>query len=127
MVSSLPVDLLVDMNTSTPSTPLSVAILNTGTVSSDCTIGSTYTWATPPTSTLIVGPDQSSLVNLGPVSLNGGSTSYGGQSLNYNSIGHNDVDNDTVEELDFGGSITNATSVSGLFGITLGPPISIEW
>src|SRR5271170_1566470 len=79
--STASVDLLMPMNTSTPGTQLSVAIVNAGTVSSTCVVGSTCTFATPLTGDL-VGANPNACSNLGPVQMNGGGV-YPAQSLNY--------------------------------------------
>ena len=122
--STLPVDLVVSMNTSSPGTALTAAIANAGTVSSNCTVGTNCTWGSPPDSSLTVGANQNACSNLGAVSLNGGNTTYPAQSLNYNNIAHNDgvAGPGSREVLTFSGSPASATSVSALVCLTLGPP-----
>jgi hypothetical protein len=131
--STLPVDLVVSMNTSSPGTALTAAIANAGTVSSDCTVGTSCTWGPPTDSSFTVGANQNACSNLGPASLNGGTTTYPAQSLNYNSIAHNDgvAGPGSIEVLTFSGAPASATSVSALVCLTLGPPaqplIGSDW
>ena len=121
--STLPVDLVVSMNTSSSGTPLTSSIMNAGTVSYECTVGTTCTWGTPAGSAFTVGANQSSLSNLGPVVMNGtGGVTYPANSLNYNSIVHADGDPGTSDLMTFSGTPAAATAVSALVGITLGPP-----
>jgi len=114
--STLPVDMLVSMNTSTPGTALSSSIITAGTVTS----GTNLSWGTPP-ATFTVGANQSACSNLGPVAVNGSST-YPAQSLNYNSVGYNDADALTDEVASMSGSAASATAMSALMCITVGPP-----
>jgi hypothetical protein len=125
--STLPVDLVVSMNTSSPGTALTTAILNAGTVSSSCTVGSTCNWTSVASGgsyspTFEVGARQGVLSNLGPVQMTGtGGTLYPAQSLNFNNIGHQDGDPGAGSNatLTLSGTPGNATVVSGLVGFTL--------
>ena len=118
--STLPVDLLVSMNTSSPGTTLTTSIANAGTVSSQCTVGSTCNWTG--VTDFNVGAYQGTMSNLGPIQMTGGGALYPAQSLNYNNIAHNDADNNTNAYLTMSGAPANATSVSATVEITLGPP-----
>src|SRR5277367_6894484 len=83
--SALPVDLLVSMNTSTPGTAVSTSIANAGTVSSQCSVGSTCNWTG--VSDFNVGAYQGTMSNLGPIQMTGtGGALYPAQSLNYNNL-----------------------------------------
>ena len=122
--STLPVDMLVDMNTSTPGTALTSSILTSGTiVGTSCIPGKSCTWGTPQgNGAFTVGANQGLCSNLGAVAVNGGST-YASQTLNYNNVAHNDADHNTNEELTFSGTPATATNVSASVCITLGPPV----
>jgi hypothetical protein len=125
--STLPVDVLVSMNTSTPGTPLTATIANAGTVSNQCTVGTQCTWdgspGPPQGSAFTVGANQGVLTNLGPVQMTGtGGVLYPASSLKYNNIAQNDSNNTNSYFAMSGGSGTNATSTSILFGITIGEP-----
>lgn len=117
--STLPVDLVVNMNTSSPGTALTTNILNTGTVSNTCTVGSSCNWSSV-NSGFTVGANQAQCSNLGGVSLNNGGATYAAQSLNFNSIAHNDAFNNTNVTLDFNSS--QPSNISALMCVTLGPP-----
>jgi hypothetical protein len=122
--STIPVDLIVSMNTSSANTPLTSDIINAGTVSYNCPVGTTCSWGAPAGNSFVVGPNQAGLTNLGPVSMNGtGGVTYPAQSLNFNSVGHNDGDAGpaSVDILTFTGAPAQATAVSALVGIKLGP------
>lgn len=119
--STLPIDALVSMNAGPVTTALSTSLANSGTVSSQCTIGTTcnFTGATDFT----VGANQSKCSNLGPVQMTGSSGArYAAQSLNYNNLAHNDAGNNTNAYWSFSGTPGSATVVSTLACITLGPP-----
>jgi len=112
------------MNTGSPGGALTANIMNAGTVSYDCTVGSNCTWGSP-SSGFTVGTDQSLLGNLGPVSMNGaGGVTYPAQSLKYNSFAHNDgvAGPGSVDILTFSGTPAQATAVSALVGLTPGTP-----
>ena len=124
--STLPADVLVSMNTSSPGTAITTSIGNGGTVcGSNCTVGSTLSWnggwtgSSPQDFT--VAANQGACSNLGPVQMNGGSL-YPAQTLNYYSAAHNDADNNTNAGLGFSGTPGGATVVAALACITLGPP-----
>ena len=122
--STLPVDLVVPMNTSTPGTSLTEAIMNTGTVEgASCNAGTNCSWGPPANSAFTVGANQGVLTNLGPVAVNGGTT-YAAKTLSYNSVAYNtDVAGPgTIVTLAVGGAPGTATSVSGLVGLTT-PPV----
>jgi hypothetical protein len=119
--STLSVDALVSMDTSTPGTAVSTTVANAGTVSSQCSVGSTCTWSSAQDFT--VGANQSACSNLGAVQMTGsGGTLYPAQSLNYNNMAHTDTGNNTNAFLSFSGAPANATVVSALACVTLGPP-----
>jgi hypothetical protein len=119
--SSLPVDLLVSMNTGTPGTTLTTSTANAGTVSSQCAVGSTCSWTG--VTDFNVGAYQGTMSNLGPIQMTGtGGTLYPAQSLNYNNIAHNDANNNTNGYLSMSGAPGSATAVSATIEITLGPP-----
>lgn len=120
-------DLVVSMNTSAPGTALTTAILDAGTVSSSCTVGSTCSWTSVASGgsyfpTFEVGANQGVFSNLGPVQMTGtGGTLYPAQSLNFNNIGHQDGDPGAGSNatLTLSGTPGSATVVSGLVGLTL--------
>jgi hypothetical protein len=117
----MPVDLLVSMNTSAPGTALSTSIANAGTVSSQCSVGSTCNWTG--VTDFNVGAYQGTISNLGPIQMTGtGGALYPAQSLNFNNMAHNDAGNNTNGYLTMSGAPGNATSVSATVEITLGPP-----
>jgi hypothetical protein len=118
--STLSVDALVSMNSSSPGTTLSTSLANAGTVSSQCTVGSTcnFTQSTDFT----VGANQSACSNLGAVQMSGGGALYSAQSLNYNNMAHNDAGNNTNAHLNLTGTPGKSTLISALACVTLGPP-----
>jgi hypothetical protein len=119
--STLSADALVSMNTSSPGSELSTSVANAGTVSSQCSVGSTcnFTGATDFT----VGANQSTCSNLGAVQMTGsGGANFPAQSLNYNNMAHNDAGNNTNAYWTFSGTPGSATVVSALTCVTLGPP-----
>ena len=119
--SSMPVDLLVSMNTGTPGTTMTTSMANAGTVSSQCSVGSTCNWTG--VSDFIVGGYQGTMSNLGPIQMTGsGGALYPAQSLNFNNMAHNDAGNNTNGYLTMSGAPGSATSVSATVEITLGPP-----
>jgi hypothetical protein len=81
------------MNTGTAGTTLSTSVANAGTVSSQCTVGSTRNWTG--VSDFIVGANQGTMSNLGPIQMTGDGPLYPAQSLNFNNIAHNDANNNT--------------------------------
>lgn len=119
--STLPVDALVGMNTSTPGTQLSPSLANAGTTSWQCTVGSSCNFTG--VSDFTVGANQSTCSNLGAVQMTGtGGVTYPAQSLNYNNMAHNDAGNNTNAYWTFSGTPSSATTISTLACITLGPP-----
>jgi hypothetical protein len=119
--STLPVDALVSMNTSTPGTALTSGIANAGTISSQCTVGSSCAWQSP--TDFEVGANSGNCSNLGAVQMTGtGGTLYPAQSLNYNNMAHNDANNNTNAHFDFSGAPAKATSTSVVFCVTTGAP-----
>jgi hypothetical protein len=127
---TLSVDTLVSMNTSTPGTTLTTTIGNAGTIcGGNCTVGTNVNWGQQPTSgsgnpsNFKVQANQGNCSNLGPVQLTGGGTLYGTQSLNYNSLAHDDSANNTNGSLNYSASpATSATIASAMTCVTLGPP-----
>lgn len=119
-------DVLIDLNTSTPGTAITAAIGNAGTVcGGDCTVGKTVTWGGEPAggtpAGFTVGANQGACSNLGAVQMTGGGALYAAQSLNYYSAAHNDADDGTDASLNFSGTPGNATVVSALTCVKLGP------
>jgi hypothetical protein len=95
--STMSADVLIDMNTSTPGTTITTAILNAGTVSSTCTVGSGNCGYSSAGSGFQVGANQGTCSNLGPVQMNGtGGTLFPANSLNYNNLSHDDSSNGSV-------------------------------
>jgi hypothetical protein len=131
--STLPVDLTVPMDTSSPGTPLTTAILNAGTVSYDCAIGTSCNWTSlagtgnnPPT--FLVGPNQAQCSNLGPVAMQGtGGITYAADSLDHNSVSYNDAYPGAGSNavLTFSPALS-ATQVSGLVCLYIGPPAQTD-
>lgn len=119
--STLPVDLLVPMNSGSPGTTLTTSTANAGTVSSQCTVGSTCNWTG--VTDFIVGANRGTMSNLGPIQMTGsGGALFPAQSLNFNNIAHNDANNNTNGYLTMSGAPGSATVVSATIAITLGPP-----
>jgi len=119
--STLSVDALVSMNASSPGTTLTPSLANAGTVSSQCTVGSTCSFTE--VTDFTVGANQSTCSNLGAVQMTGsGGALYRAQSLNYHNMAHSDAGNNTNAHLNFSGAQGNITLVSALACITLGPP-----
>ena len=101
--STLPVDLAIPMNTSTPGTPLTTTIANAGTVSSVCTVGTECFFSSLPSGAFEVGGYQG-CSNLGPVQMNGtGGTLYPAQSMTYNNYAHLDSANGDIGMFQFSG------------------------
>lgn len=120
--STLPVDLLISMNNSSPGTQLTAAIANAGTVSSTCAVGTSCTWQTPQGGGIFtVGANQAACPSLGPVQMENGGPAYSAQSMNDNSIAHNDLGDHTDLYMDFSGAIA-PHNITVLTCITLGPP-----
>lgn len=118
--STLNVDAIISMNTSTPGTTLTAAIGNAGTVSNTCTVGTSCTFATVPAG-FTVGANQGTCSNLGPVQMNSGGALYPAQSLNYNNVAHADSANGVILNYNFSSPISpTAISIGGCF--TLGMP-----
>lgn len=124
---TLNVDMVAPMNTSTPGTAFTTAIGNAGTV---CSSGTTCSWSSVASGgsyspTFLVGANQGAFTNLGPVQVNGtGGTLYATDSLNGNSIGHQDGDPGAGSnaQMNFSGTATSANAVSALVGFTLTMP-----
>jgi hypothetical protein len=123
---SLPVDLVIPMNTSTPGMTLTTAIANAGMVSNNCvpggsgSTGCNFATFVP---NQAVGANQNACSNLGQVTVNGGSQSYPAQSLNYNSIAVPDPSFNTsdIGNITFNSGIRPA-NVTVLYCLTLGMP-----
>jgi hypothetical protein len=118
--STLPVDVVISMNTSTPGTTLTAAIANAGTVSNTCVPGSTCSFASVPAG-WTVGANQGVFSNLGPVSLNNGGATYPPQSFSYNNLAHLDSANSNISNFAFSSAV--GTNFSILVGFTLGMPV----
>ena len=95
---TLPVDLVMPMNTSTPGTQLTAAIGAAGTVSVNCVPGSAGSTGcnftndsggAPSNTGVTIGANQNTCSNLGAVAVNGGAT-FPAQSLNYNNLAMSD-------------------------------------
>lgn len=118
--STLPVDLAIPMNTSSPGTPLTTTIANAGTVSSVCTVGTQCYFQSLPAGAFEVGVYQG-CSNLGPVQMNGtGGTLYPAQSMNYNNYAHFDVDNTAIGNFAF--SKVSSKNITVMTCLTLGFP-----
>jgi hypothetical protein len=113
--STIPVDMLVNMDTSSPGAGLSPSIVQAGTV------GDTTFSSISVDNGFSVGPFQTGCSNLGPISLNGGST-LGAQSQDFNTIAINDADSFSNVKLNLTGAAASATVVSAAVCIYLGPP-----
>src|SRR5271154_7044076 len=110
--STLPVDLAIPMNTSTPGTPLTTTIANAGTVSSVCTVGTECFFSSLPSGAFEVGGYQG-CSNLGPVQMNGtGGTLYPAQSMTYNNYAHLDSANGDIGLFQFSGAPTSSKNFS---------------
>src|SRR5437762_11122182 len=114
--STINVDYLINMNTSTRGTALSSAIVSAGTVG-DTTFSSIST-----TSAFTVGANQGLCSNLGSISINGTSTVYPPQSQNYNNIAINDAASFNNTILNLSGAAAAAKVASAAVCIYLGPP-----
>ena len=117
--------MVVVLNTSSPGTALTAAIMNSGTT---CVTGSSCSWGTPPGSGFTVG-NQPSLTNLGPVTMNGSTTTYAAGTLNYNSVAFNDdiAGPGNNETLTVSGAAAQATTVSDMVGILDPSQTTGEW
>ena len=115
--SSLPVDYILSMNTSTPGTSLTSGIVSSGFVSSTMT-------ASPVIDTgFTVGTNQGECPNPGPIQVNGGALGNG--PLNFNAIAKDDSTTDQNVHLNSLGGANGKTVVSGfLICIHEGPPSS---
>jgi hypothetical protein len=105
------------MDTSASGTALSSSIVSAGTVG-DTTFSSIST-----TGAFTVGANQGLCSNLGPISVNGGST-LAAHSQNYNNIAINDADGSSSTVLNLSGAAASATVASATACIYLGPPSS---
>jgi hypothetical protein len=115
-------DVLVNMNTSTPGTAMTTAIMTAGSVINansgygSITIGSGFT----------VGTNQGLCTNLGPVTINGtGGATFPDHSLNYNSIAFLDSTGLSNIEPHLSGAGAGKTVMSFTACIYVGPPASI--
>jgi hypothetical protein len=125
---TLPVDLVIPMNTSTPGTTLTTAIANAGMVSNNCVpggAGSTGCNFSAFVPNQAVGANQNACSNFGAVTVNSGSQNFPAQSLNYNSIAVPDVSFQTsppqIGNITFNSGI-RPSSVTALYCLTLGMP-----
>jgi hypothetical protein len=115
--STVPVDLVVGMDTSTPDTSLTTSILNAGTASDTCTVGSSCNWTSTSSGNFTVAANQSSCANPGPVALNNGGPTYSTGQLAYNSVAFDDVNNEN-SQMNMPGGIN---AISGLVCHTAPP------
>jgi hypothetical protein len=123
--SSMNVDALISMNTSTPGTTLTNAIANAGMVSSQCIVGLTCSFNG--VADFEVGPNQPGCSNLGAVQMTGiGGATYAAQTLNYNSMAHNDANNNSNAYMYLIGPPAVSTVVAATACITLGPPAQLD-
>lgn len=119
---SLPVDMVVTMNTSSPGTAMTSTIFNAGIQTSECTPGTNCGWNQfAGTNRFTVGANQGACSNLGQVTLNGGSTTFAAQSMNYNNTAHQDQTTTDREAIYFNGP-SGKSNVSVISCITLGTP-----
>ena len=113
---TLPVDLGTPLNVSSKTgSALTATMLNTGTIASDCTVGSSCSWTTAG-SAFTVGPSQSGCSNIGLVSIRSGST-YGAGAWNNDSLAFDSTKTLNTSSLSLPGNIT---SVSALFCAVMG-------
>jgi hypothetical protein len=123
--STLPVDLIIPMNTSPtypPGTPLTTTIANSGTVSNACTVGTNCYFSSIPAGALEVGANNA-CTNLGPVQMNGaGGTLYPAQSLNYNNYAHLDSANSVIGMFSFSGGVVSTQNFAISVCLALGWP-----
>jgi hypothetical protein len=127
--STLNADIVVTGNGSSTGTTLTTAVGNSLTsCGGNCTVGTNVNFSggpsggTPSTS-FTVEANQNACSNLGPIQLQNGGTLYPAQSLNYNSLAHDDSANNTNAGITLTGTPGSATTVSALACITLGPPL----
>jgi len=120
--SSLPVDLIIPMNTSTAGTLLTTTIADAGTVSSACTVGTSCYFSSLPSGAFEVGPYQG-CSNLGPVQMNGsGGALYPAQSLAYNNYAHLDSANGDIGMFTFSNGVISTQNFTISMCLTLGFP-----
>lgn len=116
--STIPADVVINMNTSSPGTPLTGAIVQAGTTTSDMTfssidIGNGFT----------VGANQPACSNLGPVLLNGGlGTLLPALLENYNTIAISDAVTLQNVTLNVSGAASGSHVMSAAICIFIGPP-----
>jgi hypothetical protein len=113
-------------NTSTPGTAMTTTIMNAGTVSNVCTVGSSCNWSSiggGGSGTLTVGayqfPFDAGCTNLGAVSLNSGGATYAPHTLDYNNYAIADSSTNYGITMTF--SATTYTKPTALYCINLGP------
>jgi hypothetical protein len=117
--STINADAAVILNSGTPGTTLTTATANAGTVSFTCTVSTSCGFSGVP-STFLVGANQNTISNLGPVQMNGtGGTLFAQQSLNYNTIAHPDNGANSVNTFALPNVASNKT-FSAIIGFTLG-------
>ncbi|MGA7224868.1 MAG: hypothetical protein WBX16_18555 [Candidatus Acidiferrales bacterium] len=110
--STLPVDLAIPMDTSTPGTSLTTTIGNAGTVSSVCAVGTECYFESLPAGAFEVGANQG-CSNLGPVQMNGaGGTLYPAGSMAYNNYAHLDSANNDIGNFGFSGPPTTSRNIT---------------
>jgi hypothetical protein len=123
--STLPVDLVVPMNTSLldpAGTLLTTAIADLGTVSSACTVGVNCYFSSLPAGAFEVGPYQG-CSNLGPVQMDGnGGALFPAQSLAYNNYAHLDSDNGDIGMFSFSNGVITTQNFAISMCLTLGFP-----
>jgi hypothetical protein len=120
--STLPVDLVIPMNTSTAGTALTTTIADAGTVSSVCTVGTSCYFSSLPAGAFEVGSYQG-CSNLGPVQMNGsGGALYPAQSLAYNNYAHLDSANGDIGMFTFSNGVISTQNFTISMCLTLGFP-----
>ena len=109
---TIPVDGGASMNvTASNGTSLTTAILNNGTIASDCTVGASCSW-TRAGSAFKVGPSQSGCANPGLIAINQGTT-YGAGAWSNHSMAFDSTQ--TVNTNQFAIPANNIKNVSTLF------------
>lgn len=121
--STLNVDLVYTGNFSTTSTPMTVAIANSSTVSNNCAVGSGSStgcnWQTPDTG-FTVGANQSACENLGAIAVNGGGPTYAADALAFHSIEFANNANSTFQFFFNFGTAPNAMTVGTCYYVPTG-------
>jgi hypothetical protein len=122
--STLPVDMLINMNTSTPGTSLTSGIVSAGTLTNANMSFSSVTVQTGFT----VGANQSLCSNRGPIQVNGtGGALLPAVSQNYNNIALADVYNNNNVILNVGGAASGQHVISAAGCIYIGPSSTETW